>query len=126
MEDLILTPDMVTATDSLGVALRQAEPVVLYHLARETLEASPEATVLLKRLSETQAAVRTRQTRGEVTPEDMVRLRALQREVQTNSVIRQYAQTQQAALGYLRDVNREISELLGTDFGALAKKPGCC
>jgi cell fate (sporulation/competence/biofilm development) regulator YlbF (YheA/YmcA/DUF963 family) len=126
MEDLILTPDMVTATESLGVALRLAEPVVLYHLARETLEASPEATALLKCLSETQAAVRTRQTRGEVTPEDMARLRALQRKVQSNPVIRQYAQTQQAALGYLREVNREISELLGMDFGALAKKPGCC
>jgi cell fate (sporulation/competence/biofilm development) regulator YlbF (YheA/YmcA/DUF963 family) len=126
MEDFTLTPDMITATESLGMTLRQAEPVVLYHLARETLEASPEATEVLKRLSEAQAAVRTRQTRGEVTPEDMARLRALQREVQTNPVIRQYAQTQQAALGYLREVNREISELLGTDFGALAKKPGCC
>ncbi len=126
MENLTLTPDMVTATASLGVNLRQAEPVVLYHLARETLEASPEATGLLKRLSETQANVRTRQTRGEVTPEDMAGLRAVQREVQTNPVIRQFAQTQQAALGYLREVNHDISELLGTDFGALAKKPGCC
>jgi cell fate (sporulation/competence/biofilm development) regulator YlbF (YheA/YmcA/DUF963 family) len=126
MENLTLTPDMTTATESLGVNLRQAEPVVLFHVARETQEASPEATALLKRFSEAQAAVRTRQARGQVTPDDVERLRALQHEVQASAIIRQYAQTQQAALGYLREVNREISELLRTDFGALAKKPGCC
>lgn len=126
MDTLILTPEMVTATDRLGVALRHAEPMVLYNLARETLEANAEATALLQRFSEAQAAVRSHEARGAVTPEDVERLRVLQREVQTTPIIRQYAQTQPAALGYLREVNREISELLGTDFGALAKKPGCC
>jgi cell fate (sporulation/competence/biofilm development) regulator YlbF (YheA/YmcA/DUF963 family) len=126
MDTLTLIPAMVTATESLAMNLRQAEPVVLYHLAREILEANLEATAVLKRFSAAQTAVRTRQARGEVTPEHAERLRALQREVQANPIIQQYAQTQQAALGYLREVNHDISELLGTDFGALAKKPGCC
>jgi cell fate (sporulation/competence/biofilm development) regulator YlbF (YheA/YmcA/DUF963 family) len=126
MDTLSVTPAMVTATESLGTTLRQAEPVVFYHLARETLEANSEATALLKRFSEAQAVVRSRQARGEVTPADVERLRALQREVQANPTILQYVQTQQSALGYLREVNRDISELLGTDFGSLAKRPGCC
>ena len=36
-----------------------------------------------------------------------------------------YAFTQQAAIAYLREINHTISELIGTDFAALAKKSTC-
>lgn len=36
------------------------------------------------------------------------------------------ARAQQAAVAFLRRINQEIGELLGVDFAALAKRPGCC
>ncbi len=126
MDTTILTEEMAAVTDGLGISLRQSEPLVLYHLAREALEANSDAMDLLDRFSQAQATVRMRQACGEVAPEDVERLRALQFQVKANPVIMQYAQTQQSALGYLRQVNHDISELLGTDFGALARRPGCC
>jgi cell fate (sporulation/competence/biofilm development) regulator YlbF (YheA/YmcA/DUF963 family) len=61
-----------------------------------------------------------------VTQANVDQLRALQREVQSNDVIVDYATTQQSAVAYLREINQVISELIGTDFAALAKRPGCC
>jgi hypothetical protein len=40
-------------------------------------------------------------------------------------VIVDYVTTQQAAITYLREINQAISELIGTDFAALAKKSTC-
>ncbi len=81
---------------------------------------------MIKQLSQAQADLRRRQTSRGVTQADVDQLRALQRDVQSNPVIIDYAVTQQAAVAYLREINQVISELIGTDFVALAKRPGCC
>jgi hypothetical protein len=53
-------------------------------------------------------------------------LRALQSVAQANRLIMDYVRTQQFAIDYLREVNRDVSELLGVDFASLARRPGCC
>ena len=126
MDTLTLSPEVRAATEALAVNLRQSESVVLYHLAHETLEADPQARALLERFSAAQADLRAKQSRGAVTSADVEHLRALQREVQVNRTIMEYAETQQLAIAYLRETNQEISQLIGMDFGSLAKRPGCC
>lgn len=121
-----LSPRLLAAVETLAVNLRQSEPLARYHLALDFLEADPEAQALLQRLSELQAQVRAGQAQGRITPDHIDPLRAAQRAAQANPVIRDYARTQQASLAYLREINQEISQLLGVDFAALAKRPGCC
>jgi len=127
-DNVALSPQLLTATEALAVNLRQSEPFVLYHHARDLLEADAQAQALLRQLSEAQADVRARsgQARGEVTQHDVDQLRALQRMAQANRVIMDYVRTQQFALDYWREVNRDVSELLGVDFASLARRPGCC
>ncbi len=119
-------PDLMAATQVLAENLLASEPFAIYRQASARFNADPQACGLIKQLSQAQADLRRRQTSRGVTQTDVDQLRALQRDVQSNPVIIDYAVTQQAAVAYLREINQVISELIGTDFVALAKRPGCC
>jgi cell fate (sporulation/competence/biofilm development) regulator YlbF (YheA/YmcA/DUF963 family) len=121
-----LSPQLLAATEALAVNLRQSEQFVLYHQVRGLLETDAQAQALLRSLSEAQAEVRVRQARGEVTQSDIDQLRALQHAARANRVIMENARAQQSAIEYLREINQEISGLLGVDFASLARRPGCC
>jgi cell fate (sporulation/competence/biofilm development) regulator YlbF (YheA/YmcA/DUF963 family) len=118
-------PDLMAATQALAENLLASEPFALYQQAHARFDADPEARGLIERLSQTQADLRRRQMSRSVTQTDVDQLRALQSEVQSHPVIVDYAYTQQGAITYLREINQAISELIGTDFAALAKKSTC-
>ncbi len=119
-------PDLMAATQVLAENLLASEPFVIYQRASARFNADPQARGLIEQLSQAQADLRRHQTSRAVTQADVDQLRALQRDVQSNPVIIDYAVTQQAAVAYLREINQVISELIGSDFVALAKRPGCC
>jgi len=96
-----------------------------YQQAKERLNADIRSRELLERYSRTQTELRVRQSQNAVTQADVDQLRALQREVQANRKIMDYAETQQAAIAYLPAVNQEISQLLGVDFASLAGPASC-
>lgn len=121
----ILPPALLEATENLALTLLASEPVMIYHRAKDHLDSDPEARGLLERFSEAQRDLRQRQGNGGVTQADMDRLRTLQRAVQSNRVIMEYAETQQAAIAYLPAVNQEISQLIGVDFASLAGPASC-
>ena len=120
-----LPPELLAATESLADSLLRAGPIAAYRRAKARLDADPHAHALLERFSAAQADLRFKQSRGTVTQADVDHLRALQREVQSNRAIMDYAETQQAAIAYLPEVNLEISQLLGVDFGSLAGPASC-
>ena len=119
-------PDLMAATQVLAENLLASEPFAIYQQASVRFNADPRARGLIEQLSQAQADLRRRQMSHGVTQADVDQLRTLQREVQSNPVIIDYVVTQQAAVAYLREINQVISELIGTDFAALAKRPGCC
>jgi cell fate (sporulation/competence/biofilm development) regulator YlbF (YheA/YmcA/DUF963 family) len=121
-----LSPQMLSATEALAVNLRQSEPFLKYYQAQARLEADAPARDLLKRLAATQSEIRRLQTRGEIAPGDIEKLRNVQGAVQANAIIVEYSRTQQSAIAYLRTINQDISQLLNIDYAALAKRPGCC
>ena len=122
-----IIPEMLyQATQSLAENLVASEPFVQYTQAREAFEADSNAQSLLKDISSIQGEIRQKQQRGQVTQEDIDVLRAMQQQAQSNETIMQYANTQQCAVNFLREINQEISQLLGVDFAALSKQTGCC
>ena len=125
MSNSILPPDLLEATEALALTLLSAEPVMVYHRAKAALESDPEARSLLERFSTAQRDVRMRQANGGVGQAEIDRLRTLQREVQSNRVIMEYAESQQVAIAYLPAVNAEISQLIGVDFASLAGPASC-
>ncbi len=120
-----IPPAVLTTAETLAAALIRVEPIAAYHRAQVQLEATPHARALLERLSAAQADLRVRQSRGTLTQSDLNKVRALQQEVRSDLVIMDYAVAQQAAIAYLPEVNQEISQLLGTDFAALAGPASC-
>ena len=84
-----------------------------------------EARELLDRLAKAQSDLRVRQAQNAVTQADVDQLRAIQRQVQSNRKIMDYAKTQQAAVAYLPCVNQEISSCLASISLSLAG-PGSC
>ena len=123
--NITLPPSVAAALDARVEQVRRAEPIQRYYQAKARLDADPQAGALLARFSTAQADLRFRQSRGQVAQADVNQLRALQRQVQSNRAIMDYAETQQMAMAFLPEVNQEISELLGLDFASLAGPASC-
>jgi len=120
-----LRPEVREAARTLGETLARTRYVRAYQEARAQMEDNTEASTLLEELQQMQARFRVRQNNGGITHEDLERLRALQRQVQSHPLIGRYLETQQVAQSYLPSANREISNWLGLDFASLAGS-GCC
>lgn len=123
MLELTLPAPVRTAAEALAQALLASEPFTVYEAAQARLMDDHAARTLLNDLSTAQAQLR----RGSaVTQAEVTRVRTLQGEVQANATIQDFALAQQGAITELRAANAEISQLLGVDFAALAKRSGCC
>lgn len=121
----VLSPDLQEATQSLIENLLASEAFIRYRKAETRLNTDREARSLLEQLSQVQARLRQNQTRGAVSQAEIDELRNLQAQVQRNRVIMEYAQAQQEAVYFLREINNEISALLGVNFATFANHSTC-
>jgi cell fate (sporulation/competence/biofilm development) regulator YlbF (YheA/YmcA/DUF963 family) len=118
---------MQTATSMLADHLVQSEPFLRYKAAGDRLNADPTALQLLADLSALQQKIRQQQKSGAVPKSDIDLLRALRDAIEANEIIQDQLLTQKLAIAFLREVNQEISQLLGVDFASLARRSsGCC
>lgn len=118
--------DFLTATETLAENLACSEPIVAFQEARRCLDADQQAQGLLRQLSQLQSEIRNAQVSGKVRQADIEYLRTLQRQAQSNPSISLFVSTQQAAVAHLREINQEISTLLGVNFAELARQTGGC
>jgi len=117
----LLNPTIEAAARKFALKLRASPPIAAFWEAKARLDADDEAQGLLAELQQRQQALMLKQQDGRgITQEEIDILRRLQREAQRNPVIMAYVQAQQQAQAFLPEVNMEISQLLGVDFGALA------
>jgi len=121
-----LTPELHEATDGLIQNLLASEPFLAYQKSRVQYKSDAQAHALIERLSALQAEVRRKQATSSVTQADIEELRTVQVEVQANETLIMYSNTQQGAVNFLREINQEISQLLGVDFASLSKQSSCC
>lgn len=124
--DSLLSQELLIATQTLAENLTASEPFVRYAHAQKILNNDPASLELLGKLSSVQASLRNLQLRSAVKQNDIDELRDLQDKVQANPVILDYAQAQQNAVAYLKEINVEISQLIGLDFAALSRRSSCC
>jgi len=121
-----ISPVMLEATQTLAQALLQSEPFIRYQEADRKLNADQDAMQLLADLSEAQSKIRKQQASNAVSESDLSRLRELHNAMRTNDTILAYGMAQQEAIAFLREVNQEISSLLGYDFASLTRRSGVC
>lgn len=120
-----LSPELQEATQSLIDNLLASEAFVHYGQARTRINEDSEARTLMERLSSAQAAVRQKQASGNVGQVEVDSLRLIQQSALRNPVILDYAQAQQEAVEFLREINGEISQLLGIDFASFTNHAAC-
>lgn len=121
----VLNDVMQEAAGALIENLLASETFIHWQQAHICLNEDRHARALLERLSQAQARLREKQTNGGVTQADVDALRAIQQQVQSNKVIMDYAHTQQEAISFLREINQEISQLLGINFASFANRSTC-
>lgn len=121
----VLSPQLQEATQLLIDNLLASEAFAQYQNARRKMDIDNEAHALMDQLSKAQARVRQMQSKGEVNQAEIDSLRLLQQRVLRNPVIMNYAGSQQNAINLLREVNGEISQLLGIDFASFANHSTC-
>lgn len=124
-ETVNFPPELYQATDSLIQNLLASEAFLAYHQSLAKMKSDSQASALLDRLSTLQNELRRKQGNNSMVQSDIDELRDVQAQVQVNETIMDYAQSQQDVVGFLREINQEISQLLGMDFAALAKQSTC-
>lgn len=120
-----LSPELQEATQSFIENLLASEGFMHFQEAHKLMSEDEEAHALMERLSNAQATVRQQQASGNVGQAVVDSLRLIQQSALRNPVILDYAQAQQEAIEFLRDINREISQLLGIDFASFANHATC-
>ena len=121
----ILPPQLQEASQSFIENLLASEAFMHYQEARKLINEDEEAYTLMERLSNAQATVRQKQSTGSVGQAEVDALRLIQQKALRNPVILDYAQAQQEAIEFLREINGEISQLLGIDFASFANHATC-
>jgi cell fate (sporulation/competence/biofilm development) regulator YlbF (YheA/YmcA/DUF963 family) len=119
-------PELLNVTIALANSLSTSEPFLLYQQAQTRLNNDSNARFLLENIAHAQSTLRKKQAKNEVERADIDQLRALQKEAQENTVIMEYSQAQQKAVACLREINTEISQLIGINFASLARRSSCC
>ena len=117
---------LLEATSVLAENLVQSEPFLCLQEADRKLHVDREAMRLLTEFAELQQKIRAQQHSGAISESDIKRMRELQSAVGTNDVIQEHGLAQETAIAFLREVNQEISNLLGVDFASLTRRSGGC
>lgn len=120
-----LSPQLQEAAQSFIDNLLASETLMRYQEAHKRINEDEEANTLMERLSNAQATVRQKQASGNVGQAEVDSLRLIQQSALRNPVILDYAQAQQEAVELLRQINGEISQLLGIDFASFANHATC-
>jgi cell fate (sporulation/competence/biofilm development) regulator YlbF (YheA/YmcA/DUF963 family) len=117
---------MQEATDMFISHLLASGAFVRYHQAQVIINTDPQANALLNQLSEMQSEMRQKQANNNLTKDEIDALRSLQAKGRENTTIKEYADSQQGVINFVREVNTEINQLLGIDFASLTRRSGCC
>lgn len=120
-----LSPELQEATQAFIENLLASEAFMHYQETRKLINEDEEARTLMERLSNAQSTVRQQQVNGQVGQAEVDSLRLIQQSALRNPVILDYSQAQQEAVEFLREINGEISQLLGIDFASFANHATC-
>lgn len=123
-KESLFTPDLYAATYNLAENLAQAEIIIDFQRANKKLMGDQKTLQLIKDAGELQQKVYSGYFSGEDLEENLNHLRELQEQISTNLVIQEQYFARETATTFLREINQEISQLLGVDFAALARRPG--
>jgi cell fate (sporulation/competence/biofilm development) regulator YlbF (YheA/YmcA/DUF963 family) len=125
-KEITISVKMQEATDILAETLAQSEPFFQYRQANQSFNSDHQAKQLWEEYSKLQQKIRQEQYNDQISKMDLERLRELQNLIGESEIIESLGIAQESAIAFLREVNQEISQMLGFDFASFTQRPGNC
>lgn len=118
----MFTDELLEATSDFAESLGNSEMVLRFAKANQMLADDQNAQELLTEAAELKQKLYapSREEMRELFP----RLQELQKLMATNPVLQEQPQAQELAINFLREINQEVSQLLGIDFASLTRRSG--
>ncbi|MBW6465903.1 MAG: YlbF family regulator [Brevefilum sp.] len=121
-------PDMFTvelfdATSDLAESLAHSEVIMRFTNSNQVLINDQDAQRLVQEANELHQKLYAKDASRDFMRENFPRYRELQNQIASNPVLQEQSEAQEMAINFLREVNQEISQLLGIDFGSLTRRP---
>ncbi len=116
----------ITIAAQLSDELVSIPNIKKYKDAQKKLNEDAGAMELLRNLSAARKELNKKQISGTFTQESLNDYYNIQNEVEKNPTIMEYSLAQQEAMQFLKNVNFEISQLIGIDFSSLIKRSNTC
>ena len=102
-------------------------PVIKYYKnAQVKLNANEAAMELIRKLNAARKKLNEQQSSGTFNENSLNDYYNISNEVEKNQTIIEYSQAQKEAIQFLKNVNYEISQLIGIDFSSLIKRSNTC
>jgi cell fate (sporulation/competence/biofilm development) regulator YlbF (YheA/YmcA/DUF963 family) len=117
-----LSQNLQAAAHALGQSLAASQPFTRYVHSQLSLDNDPSASDLLEQLIAVQNDFRREQAQGGASPAQLEQLKAIQAQAQEDALIMEYAQAQQMAIAYQKEIIQQVSQGLGMDFALIAKR----
>lgn len=123
----MFTEELFDATSDFANSLSQSEAMLRFNHANQTLMHDQNAQELLNEAAELKQTLYANDASREEMRDKFPRFQELQNQIATNPVLQEQYHAQDLAINFLREINQEISQLLGTDFASLTRRPdaGC-
>jgi cell fate (sporulation/competence/biofilm development) regulator YlbF (YheA/YmcA/DUF963 family) len=116
----------ITMTTQLGEEMVGISVISNYRALQKKLNEDLSAKELLRRLSASRKELSEKQSSGTFTQDSLNDYSNIQKEVENNPTIREFSLAQQEVMQFMREVNSEISSLLGIDFSSLIPRNNSC
>jgi cell fate (sporulation/competence/biofilm development) regulator YlbF (YheA/YmcA/DUF963 family) len=116
----------ITMTTQLGEEMAGISVIRNYRALQKKLNEDLSAKELLRRLSASRKELSEKQSSGTFTQDSLNDYSNIQKEVENNPTIREFSLAQQEVMQFMREVNSEISSLLGIDFSSLIPRNNSC
>ena len=116
----------LTMVSQLNDVLVNISVIRKYKSAQEKLNANKAAIELIRKLNAARKKLNEQQSSGTFNENSLNDYYNISNEVEKNQTIIEYSQSQQEAIQFLKNVNYEISQLIGIDFSSLIKRSNTC
>lgn len=120
----MFTDELFDATIALAENLEQSEPVTRFRQAAKLLQDDQDAQQLVSEAAKLKQIIYSKDASREEMQKNFPRLREINNQITRNPMIQEQSQSQEMAIEFLREINQEISTLLGFDFGSMTKRQG--
>jgi len=123
VKNLILSEEIKSSLQEFAEKLITTSFFQTFQQSRSSLTADQEALDLLQRWNEKQRELSEIASERDLREEDFLEVETIREEIFKNTTLMNYFKAQDELVTFLKEVNRELSNILGFDFALSAAQP---